>query len=141
MALPVGSIVMWFDSISNRPGGWEQCNGQNGTPDLRGKFVIGVASDTEVGQEYGTASHSHVNPATQVDGAHVHDVTGKLNPGASKVQVSDIGSGTTVGDPDHEHVIDFDLPSSGTHAHTTSSTNTATNLPPYVQIHYIMKVQ
>jgi len=34
-----GIIVMW--SGSNVPSGWTLCDGTNGTPDLRGRFVLG----------------------------------------------------------------------------------------------------
>ena len=38
--VPQGTIVLW--SGATVPSGWSICNGENGTPDLRGKFVIGV---------------------------------------------------------------------------------------------------
>lgn len=41
-ALPSGAIVMW----ANReiPDGWAICNGENGTPDLRDRFVLSSGS-------------------------------------------------------------------------------------------------
>ena len=36
---------MWSGTISNIPSGWSLCNGSNGTPDLRNKFVVGAHSD------------------------------------------------------------------------------------------------
>tara|TARA_Y100001937_G_scaffold46743_1_gene65617 strand:+ start:4158 stop:7574 length:3417 start_codon:yes stop_codon:yes gene_type:complete len=47
--VPLGTIVIWYGSISNIPSGWSLCNGTtvNGyaTPDLRNKFVVGAWSD------------------------------------------------------------------------------------------------
>ena len=40
--IPVGGIIMW--SGSTVPVGWATCNGSNGTPDLRDKFIIGVGT-------------------------------------------------------------------------------------------------
>lgn len=40
--LPVGSIIMFKNSTI--PTGWAICNGSNGTPDLRDRFVIGAGS-------------------------------------------------------------------------------------------------
>lgn len=44
-----GTIALWPDPIP--PIGWVMCDGTNGTPDLRGKFVVGVTygsvSDTQ----------------------------------------------------------------------------------------------
>lgn len=41
--LPQGLICMWSGSIYNIPGGWQLCDGQNGTPDLRSRFIIGAS--------------------------------------------------------------------------------------------------
>ncbi len=40
--LPAGVIVMW--SGINPPEGWALCDGTNGTPDLRGRFIVGYHS-------------------------------------------------------------------------------------------------
>jgi hypothetical protein len=39
---PRGLIVMWSGNISKIPDGWALCNGTQGTPDLRGRFIIGA---------------------------------------------------------------------------------------------------
>jgi microcystin-dependent protein len=38
-----GMIVMWSGTIGSIPEGWKICDGQNGTPDLRSRFVIGAS--------------------------------------------------------------------------------------------------
>jgi microcystin-dependent protein len=37
----LGQIVMWSGTISSIPNGWVLCDGNNGTIDLRGKFILG----------------------------------------------------------------------------------------------------
>lgn len=49
--IPTGGIIMWSGSVSNIPSGWALCNGQNGTPDLRDKFVIGATADFASGAQ------------------------------------------------------------------------------------------
>jgi microcystin-dependent protein len=44
--IPVGGIIMWSGAISNMPSGWALCNGANGTPDLRGRFIVGASNDS-----------------------------------------------------------------------------------------------
>ena len=39
---PSGGIVLWSGVTTNIPSGWVLCDGQNSTPDLRGKFIIGA---------------------------------------------------------------------------------------------------
>lgn len=43
--IPTGGIIMWSGTIANIPSGWALCNGSNGTPDLRNKFIVGAHSD------------------------------------------------------------------------------------------------
>lgn len=40
-----GLICIWSGAIVDIPAGWALCDGNNGTPDLRNKLVIG-AGDT-----------------------------------------------------------------------------------------------
>lgn len=42
--IPKGVIVMWYGSAADVPAGWVLCDGQNGSPDLRGRFVAGQDS-------------------------------------------------------------------------------------------------
>lgn len=39
--MPKGAIVMWSGAINAIPEGWELCDGENGRPDLRGRFIVG----------------------------------------------------------------------------------------------------
>ena len=41
-SIPAGLICMWSGSSSNIPSRWALCNGNNNTPDLRDKFVLGA---------------------------------------------------------------------------------------------------
>ena len=52
--LPSGSIVMW--TRADIPTGWTVCDGQNKTPDLRDRFVVGTVQSADnrqpVGEKY-----------------------------------------------------------------------------------------
>lgn len=39
-----GMIMIWSGSISNIPSGWLLCDGNNSTPNLSGKFILGYGS-------------------------------------------------------------------------------------------------
>lgn len=90
--VPSGFIGMWSGSIASIPGGWFLCDGANGTPDLRNRFIVG-AGVLGVGVEYAVGatggakevalteaqlpSHTHVISATTVSaGGHTHTATG-----------------------------------------------------------------
>ena len=55
--VPEGTIVMWANSII--PAGWSICNGQNGTPDLRQKFVLGAGGVYPLNSTGGAVDHFH----------------------------------------------------------------------------------
>lgn len=42
--LPTGAIIMW--NGPKIPNGWALCDGEGGTPDLRGRFIIGATKST-----------------------------------------------------------------------------------------------
>ena len=47
--VPRGGIIMWSGAIGSVPSGWSLCNGANGTPDLRNRFIVGAGSTYDVG--------------------------------------------------------------------------------------------
>jgi len=42
--VPIGGIIMWSGSVATIPSSsWKLCDGSNGTPDLRNRFVVGAS--------------------------------------------------------------------------------------------------
>jgi microcystin-dependent protein len=73
--VPSGAILMW--SGETPPVGWALCDGTNGTPDLRGRFIVGYdPSDPDYNATGLTGGEkSHTLSQTEMPG-HVHSVTG-----------------------------------------------------------------
>ena len=59
--VPVGGIIMWSGNVSNIPAGWKLCNGSNGTPDLRDRFIIGAGNTYVPGNKGGQNSFCVTN--------------------------------------------------------------------------------
>lgn len=53
--VPSGLICMWSGSIV--PNGWFLCNGENGTPDLRNRFIVGAGTEYNIGDVGGEKTH------------------------------------------------------------------------------------
>ena len=53
--IPLGGIIMW--SGSSVPTGWSLCNGSNGTPDLRNRFIVGSGGSYNTGATGGADSY------------------------------------------------------------------------------------
>jgi microcystin-dependent protein len=46
--IPKGGIIMWSGAVAQIPAGWTLCNGQNGTPNLMDRFIVGAGSTYNV---------------------------------------------------------------------------------------------
>lgn len=68
-SIPAGVIAMWHGLLANIPTGWALCDGTNGTPDLRSKFVKGSTAGIDPGATGGSPSHSHANHAYTPSGS------------------------------------------------------------------------
>ena len=77
---------MYGKAVIDIPYGWEICDGNNGTPNLVEKFVLGTATEAEIGQTGGYAapqmpahvhtqtSHTHTIATHTHTIAHTHDM-------------------------------------------------------------------
>ena len=86
-SVPSGIIAMWSGASDAIPSGWVLCNGENNTPDLRNRFIVGAGSRYSVGNTGGSdsvtltteqlPSHSHGhNLSTVSAGSHTHTFSG-----------------------------------------------------------------
>jgi hypothetical protein len=133
-----GMIIIWSGSIGSIPAGWVLCNGSNGTPDLRDRFVIAAGSTYAVGATGGTAdaivvSHTHTATSVVTDPGHNHTVSGTVSTGGN----INTGAGTNGG------LATTNTNTTGitvaTTNQSTGSSGTGANLPPYYALAYIMK--
>lgn len=146
--IPTGLISMWSGSIASIPEGWALCNGSNGTPDLRDRFIVGAGSSYSVGNKGGAKevtltiaempAHDHPG-TTQPAGRHRHREGGKSENPMFGYWKSDNGmdndsSGVypyTDYAPDHTHGLDIQN-RGGSQPHE--------NRPPYYALAFIMKL-
>ena len=152
-----GMILIWSGSIgqiSSIAGGWVLCDGSNGTPDLRDRFVIGAGNAYSVAQTGGSAdavivTHTHgatststsTSTTTATDSGHQHTIYGG----------SGAASGSNAGAVYNIYTANSGVGYANITASTSTSTTTATsiayagvsgtgkNLPPYYALCYIMK--
>ena len=107
--VPPGCILMWSGSVATIPSGWRLCDGTNGTPNLRSRFIIGAGSgaDTIAPGTIGGLS----NYTTSQSGFHGHGA-----------------SASTAGDHSHSisvagHPITIEQMPSHTHGFTYNRNN------------------
>jgi len=144
--LPSGSIILWSGSIGSIPSGYVLCNGSNGTPDLRDRFVVGAGTTYAVDAVGGSANagvvaHSH----SITDGGHTHTLRAYTSAN------EDAGYGLTLSAAFTDRVLvstgtstapsgrDTSSATTGITVNSAGSSGTNANLPPYYALCYIMK--
>lgn len=93
-----GMIMMWGGSVASIPAHWTLCNGLNGTPDLRDRFVVCAGGGYGVGAAGGVATYS-LSQAQMP--SHTHGVA---DPGHAHA-VYDPQHIHGLGDPGHAHAV------------------------------------
>lgn len=141
--VPSGAILLWSGSIGSIPAGWYLCNGSNGTPDLRDRFVVGAGSTYAVDATGGSAnaivvSHTHTATSSSAvtDPGHTHDIQqgdSNYNSGAGNTIW-----GTTFSAATQSAVTGITVATTTT-VDSAGTSGTNANLPPYYALCYIMK--
>lgn len=151
-AVPESIIWIWSGAVVNIPDGYQLCDGTNGTPDLRNRFIVGAGGAYSVGDTGGSNSvtltlsqlpqhthpvasstisssgaHAHVSPNTNSTNNHSHPLRSVLTyfGGPSKHQgpgVTDWGSVNKT-TTDGAHTHPYSISEAGDHTHTVSATS------------------
>lgn len=89
VGVPRGGIIAWSGTIAAIPPGWRLCDGTGGTPDLRGRFILGTSvdvADTANAEEVGATGGTKYN----VTGTHNHSFDGMLESAPNVMGGGDI---------------------------------------------------
>ena len=125
-AIPTGVIAMWSGLKANIPVAWYLCDGTNGTPDLRSKFICSIGAADEPGGTGGSETLTHA-------GSAVGDHTNVAVPGTVTGAVKIGTSASNAAAQTHTHTI-----ASITHSVTQPNNHTGVK-PPYYTLAFIMK--
>ena len=162
-----GMIMLWYGSVASIPSGWVLCDGNNSTPDLRSRFVVGAGTggnyspnDTGGSANAVLVSHTHNlqnhvhgfsattssvnlshNHATTVDNTNLFPSSGQTSigfGGAGSYPATTFSMSNALGDHAHAVSGNTGTPSTNT-TDTLGESATNKNLPPYYALCYIMK--
>lgn len=112
--VPSGIICMWSGESTAIPSGWHLCDGSNGTPDLRDRFIVGAGSTYKVKDTGGEATHKLT---TNEMPSHNHGFTGTAHS-----HTGSLSNATAASSGSHTHTMSANLTaaSAGSHSHTIS---------------------
>ena len=147
-ATPSGCIAIWSGSITSIPSGWRLCDGTDGTPDLRDKFVVCAGTTYPRGSTGGYAnrtpsvSSSSINNTTLTVSqlpSHTHTIPNDYYNNATTGASS--GENGASGSPTGHTETTGATGGGGGHNHSVSvSCNSYDNRPAYYHLAYIMKL-
>ena len=148
-----GMIMLWSGAANAIPSGWYLCNGSNGTPDLRGRFVVGyhdgngdydvndtggaetvtlstsqIPSHDHAFSGSGSSSHSHSFTVNNEYSQLFHPKQSMIARGENKSGTESYGTSSAT----------VSLSISGT-TNSAGSGGSHENRPPYYALCYIMK--
>ena len=129
-AMPVGSIILWSGNTSTIPTNWKLCNGTNGTPDLRNRFVIGAGNSYGVGATGGEANHTL--SVAEIP-SHSHASGGESNYNVMKNGNGELGY-------THYQESWETVPMNSLSSSNTGGSQAHNNMPPYYALAYIQKI-
>ena len=120
---------MWYGSVASIPSGWVLCDGNNNTPDLRNRFVVGAGT----GGNYSPGDRGGANSVTltidQIP-AHSH---------VYQNQVAVVNANERPWPANNNDCRLDDANTSSTGGDSNGNTVAHENRPPYHALCYIMK--
>ena len=124
-AIPVGGIVVWTQE--KVPDGWAVCDGTDGTPDLRARFVMGATDDYPAGT---TGGEESVTLTLEQMPDHQH---GYPDPGNSDtVRYEETAS---------RYAVWTDYQTGTHYMDPVGEGNPHENRPPFYAVYYIIRVK
>lgn len=141
---PKGIISMWSGAIDDVPVGWVLCNGENGTPNLEDRFIMGAVEDEDLNQVGG---ENRVTLTEAEMPRHTHDVTIHLGGGHSHTYNDAAGNSgaLTGGNRTLKTPIGASTGFAGNHNHTATilmagNSQPHENRPAYYTLAFVMKL-
>ena len=108
--VPIGGIIIWSGAVNAIPDGWRLCNGQNGTPNLSERFLVGYSptnTDYDVVGKLGGAKEVTLTEAQMPSHTHSQQGSGtyarKHGSDGNVVAQATGTTGSKGGDQPHEN--------------------------------------
>jgi len=132
----VGDIALFLGDTSDLPVGWNLCDGNNGTPDMRNKFLK-LNSSAGASSTGGSNTHTHSaqSHSHSASGSHTHNVSfSTVSANADRE-----GSGTThvFSGGDHSHTAVTSGSKTASYASANTTAESSNNEPAYRTVAYI----
>lgn len=130
--IPAGMIAIWSGTLNDVPTGWVICDGDNGTPDLRDKFVLGAGENHDVGE---TGGSEEVTLTVEQLPSHTHTLFAHNSTSSTTSENNVLSGGST----DFTFLLGSKSWKPISANKNTGNSRPHPNMPPYYTLLYIMK--
>lgn len=164
--LPKYSIIMWGGPVDQVPDGWHICDGTNGTPNLRDRFIVGAGNKYKLsdvgGEENVTLTKSNLPnyklPASA--SGNTSDSASLRGTFICSLRQQNHRSGIVVSGENYhgadwssgnaaDHTVKYTIDATHSHSITGINVNVSSdgggkaheNRPPFYSLYYIMKIE
>jgi len=128
-------IGFWNDATA--PGGFAHCDGNNGTVDLRDKYLKGANTSADAGDTGGGTSHQHTVSHSHTESGHTHSGTSATKTGANRQN----GSGKTASHEGHTHTITLNSNTAGAQTYTKTDAGSGDTVEvAYTKVAYVQNI-
>lgn len=139
--MPIGTIIAWENLTI--PANWAVCDGNNGTPNMVGRFVMGASVDGDVRATGGTDAHTHTMPSTSTRVAHNHGGSKVIASGSPSGSVKATSGAGAFQAPSTSHThgnVSVSITGTDSHAHTIGDTGSTSHVPQYITRVFIKRI-
>ena len=137
--VPIGAVMIWKGTQASIPQGFQMADGTNGTPDLRGCFLMGIAAsetDDNLLETGGNTQHLHTMGAVTAATKHKHTVYLNENSYSNPYPT---GASAGVASAGHNHSWSAETATADEHTHL-GTYSAADCLPYFTKYYWIARI-
>lgn len=133
-----GVIGMWTGTLATIPTGWNLCDGTEGTPDLRSKYMKITNTSGSIGATGGSNTHTHTAEAHAhtASGTHTHTAPNQLHTDDANIP-NESGCAIIQAVDNKNHTVGSISSSAPAYANGNTTANSSSNEPAYRTVAFI----
>lgn len=134
-----GDIGLWLGTLATIPLGWALCDGSNGTPDMRDRFLKMTPSATS-STTGGSNTHAHpgISHSHATASSHTHNTSS--TQGGSTSSSQGLGGGGRRTGPNHTHTLPNMQTQTSSYGSATITPDSSDNQPLFTTVAYVQMI-
>lgn len=128
-------VALWPYNLSLIPAGWQLCDGDNDTIDMRGRYLKGSTTDGQLGNTGGSNTHTHAAQSHSHTSSGNHTHSGSVSAHVPSDRI--VGNGIAPASPYQNHGLSTVSSEQATYGAANTTANSSSNEPLYREVAFI----